>query len=63
MRILKIFEIDNEKNIEANDYYQFFKYFGNNIDLYKSLKPFKDKTDISWEKVIDLQWRNIDLNK
>ena len=47
--ILKLFGIENEKNIEANDCFQFVKYFGNNVELYKTLKPFKDEAGVSWK--------------
>jgi len=61
--ILKLFGIENEKNIEANDYFQFVKYFGNNVELYKALKPLKDEADVSWREISNLKWKDIDLNK
>lgn len=61
--ILKLFGIENEKDIEANDYFQFYKCFGNNVQLYKTLKPHKEKAEVSWQDIKNIKWGDIDLNK
>lgn len=59
--VLKLFGIENETDIEANDYFQFFKYFGNDIEMYKKLKPLKDNAEVSWRDIKNLKWKDIDL--
>lgn len=59
--ILKLFGIESEKNIEANDYFQFVKYFGNNVELYKSLKPLKDEAEVSWQDIKNIKWQDVNL--
>lgn len=59
--VLKLFGLENETGIEANDYFQFFKYFGNDIEIYKKLKPLKDEAEVSWRDIKNLKWGDIDL--
>lgn len=59
--LLKLFGIENEKDIEANDYFQFYKCFGNNVELYKTFRPLKEEAEVSWQDIKNLQWRDIDL--
>ncbi len=59
--ILKLFGIENEKDIEANDYFQFYKCFGNNVELYKTLKQFKEEAEVSWQDIKNIKWGDMDL--
>lgn len=59
--VLKIFGIEKENSIEADDYFQFFKYFGNNVDLYKKLKTLKDESEVTWKDIYNIKWGDVNL--
>lgn len=43
------------------DYFDFCKTFGDNKKLYETLKPIKQKGNITWKELKNLKYGNIDL--
>lgn len=51
-------------DININNYVpdkEFIKNFGNNVELYKTLKPLKEQADVSWKEIADMKWEQVDL--
>ena len=42
-KVLENYGIESANSIDINDYFEFYKLFGNNPELYKKLKPLKLK--------------------
>lgn len=40
---------------------EFVKIFGNDVELYKTLKPLKEQADVSWKEIADMKWEQVDL--
>ena len=52
-----------DKNIDINDYLEFYRVFGrNDTHLYKKLKPIKDSSGETWNKISKIQVGDIDFN-
>ena len=44
--VLKLFGLENETDIDENDYFQFFKYFRKDLEMYRKLKQLKDRAEV-----------------
>lgn len=60
-RILISFGFSEDSDVDLTDYLEFYKVFGNNPQQYINLKPLKDAAEISWSKIKDIKWRDIDF--
>jgi len=47
--------------VDFNDYLEFYKVYGNNPQFYVMFKPIKDSAEISWLKIKDIKWKDIDF--
>lgn len=60
-KILENHGIESDNSIDINDYFEFYKLFGNNPELYKKLKPLKEDAEVSWEEIKSIKYEDIDF--
>lgn len=60
-RILIEFGFPANSDVDLTDYLEFYKVFGNNPQLYIKFKPLKDNAEVSWIKIKNIEWRNVDF--
>lgn len=51
-------------NININNFVpdkEFVKIFGNDVELYKVLKPLKDQADVSWREIANMKRSQVDF--
>ncbi len=53
--------IENKDQLEALDYIEFIKYFGDNQELYNQLRLLKEDAECSWKEIRNLKWGDIDF--
>lgn len=60
-KILENHGIESDNSIDINDYFEFYKLFGNNPELYKKLKPLKEDAEVSWKEIKSIKYEDIDF--
>lgn len=60
-KVLENYRIESANSIDINDYFEFYKLFGNNPELYKKLKPLKEDAEVSWEEIKSIKYEDIDF--
>ena len=60
-KVLENYGIESANSIDINDYFEFYKLFGNNPELYKKLKPLKEDAEVSWEEIKFIKYEDIDF--
>lgn len=48
-------------DVDLKDYLVFYQNFGNNPQLYLTLRPLKDEADVSWLQIKNIEWGDIDF--